>query len=602
MKFHILLSTFVLLWLFGQSQEQKPLTSKEKNPFVSQIILSHQWDKLPAKKIRSNGPIFDTSQWAFRIDSTWGYGIPDSQKLQVFDAFWDNANQYYDCFVQLPLYNWDSIIIQMRAEINAGVSRGKFAGIIAELIRYINDAHTSFRDNVVNYGSPSYLGKPLFTYEDGTFGACLTMLADSTAVVYEVVPNHPFNLQPGDIIVGYNNLKWKELIPIILSHNLPQKQYVGSSPEATYHKYIQSVGSNWYLFDSIQIQKCNGNIESYSTDLMVGKTFQQLCLEQMPISGIQRFSYSDYMNTNLTCYSGKLPGTNVGYVSLVDCLDISGDSLYKHIRRLVQDSMIHGLVFDIRTNYGGSFLAYIRTMEYLHNGDFDWVGYGERTNTTNKFLMSITGPAFWYSFEDTDTNFSNIPIAILTGPNAVSAGDFIPLMYKHNPHVRTFGKSTSGAYGARTSVTLPNSNYSASLQEVNFFEVPDTTYFLSHTSYPVNQSTWFNRDSICNGVDNVVSEALQWINQQVATAVINTTRKDDILVYPNPANNDVTLNSSSSGKLFLINFLGEVLFKHEIEKGKSLKFSTKAFQEGYYVIHLEGKDGKSANIPLIISH
>lgn len=490
----------------------------------------------------------------------------------------------------------------MKLEINSGVSRGRFAGIMGELMRHINDAHSGFSDNVINYGSATYLGKPLFTgFEDGTFGACLTMLPDSTALVYNVVPNHPFNLQPGDIIEGYNNIPWKNLIPIILQYQLPAIQYLGSSPEATYHRYIQSVGSNWYLFDSIQIRKCDGSIFTYSTDLMLNTQFADLCTEELPVPGVSPITLNDYVNNQISNSSGVITGTRIGYVNMLDCLDGSGDSLYTHFTKLIKDSMVKGLVFDIRSNFGGSILAYLNAMNSIHYNNFNWVGYGERNDTSNLYSMVNTGLVSWYSIIDTDPDYSEIPVAILTGPNAVSAGDLIPLMFKHYDHVRTFGKSTAGAFGTYDPITLPNSDYRASKQLSNFFEYNDTSTYLSHTSYPVNQPTWFQKDSICNGVDNILTEAMQWIQQQISTSAISLEKENKLTIFPNPTNESVSIESPIHGTVSILNCFGKIILTQEIKANEKTIISLGSYSNGIYLIRLKTTEKNYAQ-KLILAH
>jgi hypothetical protein len=44
------------------------------------------------------------------------------------------------------------------------------------------------------------------------FGAGLTVLPDGSLLVYMVTPNHPLGLEPGDIVLGYEGVPWKNLV------------------------------------------------------------------------------------------------------------------------------------------------------------------------------------------------------------------------------------------------------------------------------------------------------------------------------------------------------------------------------------------------------
>ncbi|MBA3829285.1 MAG: T9SS type A sorting domain-containing protein [Taibaiella sp.] len=481
------------------------------------------------------GPIFDTSRWSRLVDSTWGAGYTDSIKLQLFNEYWSHFDSTYACYVGLPHYNWDSIVNAMRSEIMAGTSKGKFTSIINELSRYINDGHSFFNDGAVNYPSSLYPGLPLFRGESGVLGACVTTYNDSLALVYNSVAGQPFGLVPGDIILGYNGIPWKKLVDIVLQHKLPNSCYKGSTEEATYHRYIQAAGENWYLFDTINIQKCDGSIVNLPTSLMNGRYYPTFCTEQMPVIGAHILSAYEYYTLHKTVSYGLLKGTKIGYVYMYDCSDGTGTALYNAVKTLTEDSAAGAFIIDIRTNFGGSILAFISAFEYLNNGDVSWVGYGERVSPTDRYTMQKTGPHEWYDIYDTSAHYFTGPVAMLCGPNAVSAGDLMPILYKRYPLLKLFGKSTAGAYGASQKVSLTESGFYASMQVANFFDVNDPSHYLSHTNVPIDYPVWFDRDSVCTGVDNVVTDAKKWING-ILSVNYTATATSAIQVFPNPAN------------------------------------------------------------------
>lgn len=545
-----------------------------------------------ASKATSATPIFDTNNWQHIIDSTWGQGLADTAKLSLFNQFWTAMDSAYACFVKLPNYNWDSIVNAMRTEITMGVSRGRFAGIIGKLLTYVNDGHTSFYDYTVDYSGPIYPGKPVFRRESGLFGACITAVNDTTAMVYEAVAGHPFNLQPGDVILGYNNIPWTKLIQVLLRHQLPAATYVGSSDAATYHRYVQAAGENWYLFDTINIRKCDGSLVNYPTSLMVGHNYSNFCTEQMPVQGIHKLSGNEYYSQNISYSSGVITGTHIGYVYMYDCGDGSGDSLYNRVRTLVEDSLVNGLIIDIRTNFGGSFLAFEKAFEYLNNGDVSWLGYGERSDPHNRLSMMNTGLPAWYDVTDSDPMFFQGPVAVLCGPNAVSAGDVFSVLFKHDPTVRTFGLSTAGAFGAYYSLTMPYANYYASRQAVNFFEASNPTYYLSHTEFPIDQKSWFTQNSVCNGTDQVVDDAIHWIWNTTKVEATSMS-KFEVTVMPNPSSGECMLEVISRVEddvhIRICNSIGAVVqsFSTGIHQGRNridLQLEKAGLPPGNYIV------------------
>lgn len=536
------IAIFLLMLVLGSlpSVAQDRLTEFPPAFQYLQLLQKATYAPAPQQKTTKTtgfGPVYDPSKWAHRVDSTWGAGIADTSKLTVFNRIWNPIDSAYPCFIHLPMYNWDSLVNDMRTEISAGVSRGRFAGILNRLGWYLNDGHTSIYDQGVNFTFPIYPGLPVMRGQSGLFGACVTMLPDSTALVYESTPGHVLGIEPGDVILGYNDFAWKDIVKVILEHQLPNSVFVGSTDAATWHNLISAAGENWYLFDTINIRKCNGNLVNLPTSLMTGQNYGgRMCSDQLPIPGVAMITYSQYVFQNRSISSGMIAGTRTGYVYMMDCMDISGNSLYNAVKTLVEDSLAESLIFDLRTNYGGSFLAFTKTYEYLSDiPNTPWIGYGERTSLTNRYSLANNLPSYNYDVADTDPASFDGPIAVLCGPGALSAGDFFQVLYKHHPSVKTFGKSTAGAYGAYWPINTGQSGYRASMQIGNFYQVSDPSYYLTHTEFPIDVPIWLDRDSVCAGKDNVVSAALDWINDETTHSPTIEGAQPQVMVYPNPS-------------------------------------------------------------------
>ncbi|MCD6010199.1 MAG: Peptidase family [Flavipsychrobacter sp.] len=550
-----------------------------------------------ARTTAGTGPIFDTSLWKHRVDSTWGAGLADSLKLKVLNAWWGHFDSLYPCFMHLPAYNWDSIVNAMRTEVSGGVSKGRFAGIANHLLSLINDGHSNFADYAVNYPSSVYLGQPLFRGESGKFGACITPVYDTVALVYNVFPMHPLGLQAGDVILGYNGIPWATLVRTILQYQLPNSVYKGSTDSATWHRYIQAAGENWYLFDTINIQKCDGSIVNLPTSLMTGALYQTFCTEQMPVPGVHIPDYTEYYIWDRSVTYGVVSGTRVGYIYMYDCLDTA--KLVNAVKTLVRDSLVKGLVIDIRTNFGGGFLAYWAAYEYLASGGTSWVGYGERTTPTNRMLMTNTGLTSWYDIYDTDPHYFTGKIAIICGPNAVSAGDFLPVMFKHHPRVKLFGKSTAGAFGSYEGFPV-GAGFGTAMQPVNFFESATPTYYMTHTMHPVDSMMWLNKDSVCAGRDNMSYDAIRWIESDYVS-VEDAPLSSSLQIFPNPAGNSVNIvisnTAASDVNIKLCNMVGSVVMdkNYHINMGHNmitLGLRTDNIPSGNYTLTISSDKGE----------
>lgn len=543
-----------------------------------------------AAKTTAGGPgyIFDTSVWAHLVDSTWGPGMADTDKVALFNFFWANLDTAYACFVNLPAYNWDSMVADIDTQVIHGVSKGRFAAIANAFMTAINDGHSGFHDAAVNYTSMIYPRLPLFRGESGKFGACVTAVNDTTALVYNAHADHPFGLQPGDIILGYNGESWYHLVQLILRQQLPNSVYLGSTDEATMHRYIQAAGENWYLFDTIDIRKCDGTIQHKPTSLMTGVFYQDFCTEQMDVPGVTKATYTSYYYSDIEVYSGVIAGKPIGYVYMYDCSDATGAHLLNAVRTLVEDSMVQGLIIDVRTNFGGGFNAYIPTFEYLNDGPASWVGYGDRYDNVRTHLYNYGLPA-WYDIDDADAHYFPHKVAVLTGPNAVSAGDFFPVLFRHDPDVKVFGKSTAGAYGAYNSISLPYSGYYASRQEVNFFQVGAATSYITHVAVPVDSAMWFRADSVCAGVDNVVHDAVRWIEGYISTGIAGVeTAQPSANIYPNPTpatgsiNMEIYLPQAGNVTMLLTNMVGATVW----QTTAALPAGTTAHRQDIAPLHL----------------
>ena len=276
-------------------------------------------------------------------------------------------------------------------------------------------------------------------------------------------------------------------------------------------------------------------------------------------------------------------------------MDFSGDSLYNAVKTLVEDSLVHGLVIDIRSNYGGSFLAFYKTFKYLNSGDVSWLGEGVRSDPTNRLLM-YNMPSSSYDLPDDDPNSFNNKIAILCGPGAGSSGDMFSVLFKHHPMVKTFGRSTEGAYGAIQFMTFTDASFGGSRQLGNFYEASNPSYYLTHTEFPIDSPMWYTRKDICNGTDNILNSAVRWIEPKLGVNE-QIVAKPSVHVYPNPSGGIVNIVVSSVADevitVRLCNMLGATLktFAANLipgEQAVKMDLTDLQLQVGSYYVVLQG--------------
>ena len=237
------------------------------------------------------------SEWRRIIDDFWGPGASLAQKLSWFDYYSGYVRAHNPTFTYTRL-NWDSVSTYWRSQITDSTSRGGFSAILSYLAYQLNDGpHVWACDEILystplNPGTPILVGIPFDIFVFGTqhFGAALTVLPDSSLVVYRVVPNHPLGLEPGDIVLGYEGVPWRTIVRELIAAEVPIVAYTGSAPSAAEYYLEFSAGMNWHLFDTIDVVKYkSGQTVHLSTDTLISlRTPTALAVDgaQLPVPGV----------------------------------------------------------------------------------------------------------------------------------------------------------------------------------------------------------------------------------------------------------------------------------------------------------------------------
>jgi hypothetical protein len=375
----------------------------------------------------------------------------------------------------------------------------------------LEESHTRVLDLDVTWTSPAP-GVPLLVPSGwghvGHFGAALTPLPDGSLLVYNADPSHPLGLTPGDIVLGYDGRAWSELYPELAEAELPLKGMWGSCESSMKHAWLMAAGMNWHLFDTIDILRYEtGTIEHLSTTPLDSASMQVQATEQLPITGV---AFPDITSTD-TVYWGIIDGTNIGYVYVTVWGVDSRLGFYNAIYDLMITHPTDGLIFDFRYNTGGNMFQSNDGLSLLFNSVVPTIGFAERCGNPNDHnAMCQLGTESLYNIPGEPSTYYDNPIAVLTGPGAVSAGDQNALRFKFHPEALIFGKSTRAAFNGPEEHTMPE-GWAGSIATADAYLLSDPTEYLTRDEFVVDCPVWLTAEDVADGRDTVVEAAIDWI-------------------------------------------------------------------------------------------
>ncbi len=509
-------------------------------PWLKSEVHQVPYDFHPVQKRPGHYSATDWRQW---IDTVWGAGLPTSDKLAVFDAYWSIADQLYGGFPNLSL-DWNAVRNRYRDEVASGVSRGRFYAIMSQLWRSLQEIHTWVRDKGVDescYYPPKHIywafpGIPLMSYLNvgiTAAGMGLAPMPDSSLLVYRVQPGHPLGIEAGDILLGYDRMPWKEILRELDSAQVPVASYFslwGSHTDGFEHARITSAAANWTLFDTMDVVRyATGDTVHLSTKPLadIEPGWDTLyCTDQLPVPGVPM---PNPMHGSM-CTWGIVEGTSIGYIYAYDWSTPGLDSQFTQAVREMMTTTT-GLILDFRLNFGGSMSYADGGFAYLFNrNNATQYNMAHRSNPLDHMGFTQTFPPSWAggAFNATPDIYDH-PIAVLTGPSCLSAGDYNVFRMRFHPMVRIFGKRSNTGYvdGNYSSGTIVNSNWAHRVSEGSGYSLYNGEGYLIHKGFDVDEAVWQTREDAASGVDAVVKRAMEWITA-VSYAHDVTAHKDTL--------------------------------------------------------------------------
>ena len=484
------------------------------------FALLHQLDPGESSQAVMAGP----ADWRAAIDAAWGPGLPTARKLEIFDLFWKTVDERLATFQGIEDVDWQALRDRYRPEVASGVSRGRFAAIMNALALALRESHTVASDRLVNQQTLPRPGVPLLSigpWLENTFGACVTAQDDGSALVIDVAPNHPLGLEPGDRVLGFEGRPWTQILPELIQAELPHSaRFWGASPSSFEHTFVASGPLNWHLFSSIDVRKFHGgHVEHLSTAALTGGPISRFCTEQPDLPGIAKPRPRETGFQNLVSW-GVLPGTRIGYIYVWGW---SGNAVSREfaqaVEELTQRQSTDGLIIDFRFNLGGGMFFSNPGLAMLFERPMPTIGFAVRLHPYDHFHLAQAPPAYYLldfpaevvpPYGHPDHRSYAKPIAVLTGPGALSAGDQVALRMTFHPAVRVFGKSTAAAFNSPLPINL-DSGWFSRFAVADAYIVGDPHNYLTHDEFPVDERVWLRPEDVAAGRDTVVEAARRWI-------------------------------------------------------------------------------------------
>jgi hypothetical protein len=482
-----------------------------------------QWNAVHPREVTALSVPKDWNRW---VDSLWGPGLPTTDKLTIFDTYWNNIDRYFGGFPNLPV-DWNALRNHYRPLVGAGVSRGRFYGIMSHMSEALQEHHTWVVDKGVD--SSFYDGGYLWPHERiplvlyGGYGATtsgmgVAPMPDSSLFVYRAQQGHPLGIQPGDIILGYDGRRWVDILRAIDSTEVPIARLYcvfGSTPEGYEYTRLNAASMNWWMFDTMDVVKYStGDTVHLSTQILMDMPVNWdslYCMDEIPVAGVPE---PDALHDNW-CSWGVVEGTSIGYIYLWGEMYPSiGSQFEQAVRELMHTTT--GLIIDMRGNWGGKPNCVNAAFSLLFNENMDTnFDVAHRSSTTDHFAFSheassssvLLGP-----FSPTPDIYDH-PIAVLTGPACISAGDYTAFRLTFHPMSRSFGKRTNGVPvdGYYVMGTLVRNPWEQQIPKGSAYSHSNDGEYLIHKGVPVDEEVWLTREGAAHGVDDVVQRAVQWI-------------------------------------------------------------------------------------------
>ncbi len=433
--------------------------------------------------------------------------------------------------------DWDKFVAEGHKKIDKIDNYGEFIRLITLTGYILQEGHTEiYTRKMIGDDQLKIFDKnaPIFRVTPvNRIGGCCIVTEDEEIVITNQI-NHkqnPYKLRAGDEIIGFNGIPWTEWYPILLESNIPISGSPGSSDGAIRYNLLKSAMSNVNLFETINIKRFDTNKIETMNVVYIPFTQKEYepCLDYIgEVPGVNTPKVSSVIKNSEVMTSGIITDDNIGYIYLTLCPaglsdfdDLSQWNPYETVFSDVFADEINkmkgtdGIIIDLRYNVGGRNDTLYKGLAKLIDIDHDIDLFTMlRRNRRNPDLLALRLPnglkeaPLKYDNENYDK-----PIVVLTGPDCMSACDFLVALFSKFDEFTIIGTHNNGSFtGVAHSKYSINEDviYKYIPLEVGAFVKQPIDLLLRRSDF-VDEFIWQTKDSVRFGIDRVRDRAIEII-------------------------------------------------------------------------------------------
>lgn len=389
--------------------------------------------------------------------------------LVLFQRIWSDINEDFCGFKDFDL-NWDDYKEKNYEAVEFADGYGDYLTILTDMAYQLHEGHSTISTKrmkgsngryALSFNVPIFLS---FGYSQTKIGGCPVLTEDKEVLIKNIndPEENPYNLKPGDIILGYNGVPWKYWAEALNNAKLPKYSNPGASEGAREVNLLKSAVGNAQFFEVINIKRYEtGEVETLP---VVKTTNSSRCIEWQgtEVPGVKQPEVSRFENESMTY--GIIEGTNIGYIYLTECPylfeEFGGDGYPAWDKTIFADEFdaalgqlmeTDGIIIDNRLNMGGRpepFYKGLKRIIQLDEPEYLFVDLRRSLNIKDREILSIPERKEWpimADFKDHKGEYDN-PVVVITSPDCISAGDILTTIFGVYDDFTVIGSHNNGSY------------------------------------------------------------------------------------------------------------------------------------------------------------